>query len=158
MKITCSLLRCIFRGSGPERSILFIYLSLFFFIIFNVHLFLAERKRETEHKQGRSRERGRQRIWSRLQAPSCQHRVQRGARTHKWWDHGLSRSRTLNWLSQPGAPGVIHCRLPLQHGSQSVVPEREASVLPGDLSEMQILRSHFSATESQALVGPCHLF
>uniref|UniRef100_A0ABI7ZXC6 Prefoldin subunit 1 n=1 Tax=Felis catus TaxID=9685 RepID=A0ABI7ZXC6_FELCA len=39
--------------------------------------------RETEHEQGRSRERGRHRIQNRLQALSCQHRARRGARTHR---------------------------------------------------------------------------
>ena len=61
---------------------------------------------ETEHKQGRVRERGIHRIWSRLQAPSCQHRAQRGARPHEPWDHDLSRSWTLNRLSHPGAPEI----------------------------------------------------
>ena len=57
---------------------LFIYLLKKFF---NVYLFLRER--EIEHKWGRSRERGRHRIWSRLQALRCQHRSWWGARTHK---------------------------------------------------------------------------
>ena len=69
---------------------------------FNVYLFL--RQRETEHEWGRGRERGRHRIWSRLQALSHQNRAQRGARTHGPWDHDLSQSRTLNRLSHPGAP------------------------------------------------------
>ena len=68
----------------------------------NVYLFLKER--ETEHEQGRSRERGRHRIRSRLQALSCQHRARHGAQTREPWDHDLSWSRTLNWLSHPGAP------------------------------------------------------
>ena len=38
---------------------------------------------ETEHKWVRGRERGRHRIRSRLQILSCQHRAQRGARTHE---------------------------------------------------------------------------
>ena len=60
-------------------------------------------ERETECKWGRGRERRRHRIWSRLQAPSCQHRARRGAPTHKPWDGDLSRSWTLNWLSSPGS-------------------------------------------------------
>ena len=48
--------------------------------ILNIYLFL--RQRETEHEQGRSREKGRHRIRNRLQALSCQHRARRGARTH----------------------------------------------------------------------------
>ena len=39
--------------------------------------------RERQHEQGRSRERGRHRIWSRLRALSCQHRAWRGARTQQ---------------------------------------------------------------------------
>ena len=70
---------------------------------FYIYLFF-ERQRETEHEQGRGRERGRPRIRSRLQAPSCQHRARHGARSHKPWDGDLSWSRTLNWLSHPGAP------------------------------------------------------
>ena len=72
-----------------------------FFFFFNVYLFL--RQRETEHERGRS-ERGWHRIWNRLQALSCQHKAQRGARTHGPWDRDLSRSRPLNRLSHPGAP------------------------------------------------------
>ena len=50
------------------------------------------------------RERGSHRIGSRLQALSCQHRARLGARTHELWDHDLSWSWTLTWLSHPGAP------------------------------------------------------
>ena len=49
-----------------------------------------------EYEQGRVRERGRHRLWSRLQTLSCQHREQRGAWTNKLWDHDLSWSRLLN--------------------------------------------------------------
>ena len=83
-------------------TILWSYVFIFFLIFFNVYLFL--RQRETEHEQGRVRGRGRQRIGSRLQALSCQHRVRRGALTQKPWDHDLSWSQTLNRLSHPGAP------------------------------------------------------
>ena len=76
----------------------------FFLIFFNVYLFL--RQGETEHEQGRGRERGRHRIRNRLQALSCQHTARRGARTHGPWDHDLSRSRTLNRPSHPGAPNL----------------------------------------------------
>ena len=87
------------------------------------YLFL--RQRETEHEQGRGRERGRHRIWSRLQAPSCQHRDRHGARTHRPWDHDLSRSRTLNRLSHPGAP-VGLTPSPVQ-GSNSRLWDRDPS-------------------------------
>ena len=66
-----------------------------------LYLFL----KQTECKWGRGRERGRHRIWSRFQALSYQHRAGCGAQTHKLSDHDLSRSWTLNQLSQPGAPG-----------------------------------------------------
>ena len=49
-------------------------------------------------------ERGRHRIWNRIQAPCRQHRARREARTHGPWDHDLSRSRTPNRPSHPGAP------------------------------------------------------
>ena len=39
-----------------------------------------------------------------LQALSCQHRARHGAWTHDLQNHDLSRSRTLNPLSHPGAP------------------------------------------------------
>ena len=38
------------------------------------------------------------------QAPGCQHRARRWARTHGLQDHDLSRSQMLNQLSHPGAP------------------------------------------------------
>ena len=52
---------------------------------FNVYLFL--RQRETEHEQGRVRERETQNL---KQAPGSQHRARRGARTHGPQDHDLS--------------------------------------------------------------------
>ena len=69
----------------------------YFFNVFFKFIF----EREREHEQGRSRERE-TRIWSRLQALSCQYRAQCGARTHEPW-HDLSWSWTLNWLSHLGA-------------------------------------------------------
>ena len=86
---------------------------MFHYILFNfffhVYLFL----RETEHEQRRGRERGRYRIWSRIQALSCQHRAWSGAQTHRPRDHHLSRSRTLNRLSHPGTPDYILLNVPL---------------------------------------------
>ena len=76
-------------------------------------MFIFERERERErerasaHTQRRGREREGDRIWSRLQALSCQHRDRRGAQTHKLWDHDLSWSQTLNRLSHPGAPPLV---------------------------------------------------
>ena len=71
--------------------------------VFPFYLFIYFlRQRETEREQGKGR--GRHRIWSRLQALSCQHRAQCGAWTHRLWDRDLSRSRTLNRRSHPGTP------------------------------------------------------
>ena len=67
-------------------------------------IYFWERERKTEHEQGRGRERRRHRIWSRLQALSCQPRARCRARTHKLWDPELSWGQTLNWLSQIGVP------------------------------------------------------
>ena len=72
------------------------------FFFFNVYF----RERERQSKWGRGREWRRRRIWSRLQALSCQHRAWRGTQTHEPWDRDLSRSRMLNQLSHPGAPRV----------------------------------------------------
>ena len=75
-------------------------------IFFNVYLFLRENRRqsETQSVSWGGTERGRHRIWSRLQALSCQHTAQSRAGTHKLWDHDLSQCRTFNPLSHPGAP------------------------------------------------------
>ena len=63
-----------------------------FFI--NVYSFL----RETECDQGRGREKWRHRIRSRLQVPSCQHRVRCGAWPHKPWDYDLNLQTVRFWL------------------------------------------------------------
>ncbi|XP_053063659.1 uncharacterized protein LOC113595847 isoform X4 [Acinonyx jubatus] len=63
---------------------------------------LVSRQRETEHAWGRNKGRGRRRIPSRPQAPSCQHRARHGARTHGPRDHDPSRSRRLT--EPPGHP------------------------------------------------------
>ena len=62
------------------------------------HLFIFERQRETGHEWGRVRESGRHRIWSRLQAPSCQQRARHGAQIYE--PHDLSQSWTLNWATR----------------------------------------------------------
>ena len=82
---------------------------LFYFL--NAYLFLREREKETEHEWGRGRERRRHRIWRGLQAPSCQHRARRGARTHRLRDYDLSRSQSLNPLSHPGTPQITFEKL-----------------------------------------------
>ena len=60
----------------------------------------------------RGRDRGRNRIQSRLQALRCQHRGQRGARTHELGDHDLRPSWRLNLLSQPGSPKCYSLKAP----------------------------------------------
>ena len=71
-------------------------------------IYFWDRGIETEHEQGKGRERGRHRIQSRFQTLSCQQRAPCGARTHELQDHELSRSWLLNHLSHPGAP--LNCR------------------------------------------------
>ena len=64
-------------------------------------------EKETKCEWGKDRERRRDRIRSRFLAPRCHHRAWRGARTHEPGDRDLSSSRTLNWLSHPGALGNL---------------------------------------------------
>ena len=68
-------------------------------IFFNAYWFLRER----QSVSGQGAERGRHRIWSRLQALSYQHRARCGTQTHEPWVHYLSRNQRLNQLS-PQAP------------------------------------------------------
>ena len=77
--------------------------GVFFLIFLFVCLFLRER--ECMSRGGA--ERGRHRIWSRIQAQRCQHRAWHGVWTHQMWDHDLSRRQTFNRLSQPGSPPVL---------------------------------------------------
>ena len=86
-------------------------LLLFFFFLFsffNVYLFLRQRERDRVRAGEGQRERGGHRIWSRLQALSCQHRAWHRAQTHEPWDHDLSWSWTLNQLSHPGTPYTVY--------------------------------------------------
>ena len=73
--------------------------SFFFLLMF---MYIWEKERDSAWVE--EGQRVPETIGSRLQAPSCQHRARRGARTHEPWDHDLSRSRLLNLLSHPGAP------------------------------------------------------
>ena len=77
-----------------------------FKIFFNIYFW----EWETQCEQRRGRERGRHRIWSRLQALSYQHRAWCGAWTHEPRDHDLSWSLELNGLNHPGAPHSEHFR------------------------------------------------
>ena len=90
-----------FPGSCPAWDLSIAALSFFF------NVYFWERERASKLGRGMVRERGRHRIWSRLQAPRCQHRAQHGAWTHKPWDHDLSQSQMLSQLSYPGAPALL---------------------------------------------------
>ena len=70
-------------------------------------IYFWKRERERERERERGRQRARHRIWSRLQALSCQQRARRRAQTHGLWDHDLSQSQMLNLLSHPGAPSCF---------------------------------------------------
>ena len=115
-----------------------IYTAFVLFVLnFSMFIYFS-RERLTECEQGRGRERGRHRIPSRLQAPSCQHRARREARTHKLWDHDLSGTQTINRLSHPGAPsGNISNRLstdPNVHSSlRSSATQHIITVFPTNL-------------------------
>ena len=79
------------------------YFYLFKFFPF----FMIERVRETKHEQGRGRERGRHRIWSRFQALSCQAWAPHGAWTHTPLDHDLSQVWSLTvWATQVLLDGI----------------------------------------------------
>ena len=88
------LISCV--TSSPIPTLKFVI--IFFF--FNIYFW----DRERQSMNGGGSERGRHRIWNRLQALSCQHRARRRARTHGPRDHDLSWSRPLNRLSHPGTP------------------------------------------------------
>ena len=84
------MILCRHKNTYPSWKILQ-YGSNFFFLMF---LHFWDRQRETESKHGRGRERGRRRIWSRLQALSCQHRAWCGVQTNKPWGHDIGQSQT----------------------------------------------------------------
>ena len=75
----------------------------------NVYLFLTERERQTqtdrawvgEGQRETETQNPKQAPGSRLRAVSTE--PNNGARTHRPWDHDMSRSRTLSRLSHPGA-------------------------------------------------------
>ena len=82
----------------------FIKKLLKFFLLF---IYIWEREREGERERsmsGGGAERRRHRIWSRLLALSCQHRIWCKAQIHKQRDHDLSQSQMLNWLSHSSTP------------------------------------------------------
>ena len=77
--------------------------SCFLKRLFNVYFW--ERERENTSREGQREREGNTELKasSGLQAPPCQHKARHRAQTHKLWDHDLSWSRMLNWLSHPGA-------------------------------------------------------
>ena len=80
---------------------------LFFFSFFLICIYFWDTERQSANRGGAEREGDTEsEAGSRLQAPSCQHRVWCGAqaRTHEAWDHDLGRSRTLHRLSHSDAP------------------------------------------------------
>ena len=85
---------------GSQKTHLLCLLNSFLFLMF---IFL---ERDCERAGKGQRERGRHRIWNRLQTLSSQHRAPRGAPTQSQepWDHDLSRGQTLTRLSHSGAP------------------------------------------------------
>ena len=88
--------RAVNRGVWLAQWVEHVILFFFFFKR------LFEGERQSVSRGGA--ERGAERIQSRLQALSCQHRVQCGARTHEPRDHDCSQSRTHKRLSHPGDP------------------------------------------------------
>ena len=78
-----------------------------------IYLFLRDRARQSWGGEGQ-RERGRHRIRSRLKLWTDSTRAQCRARTYRPWHHDLSPSRTLNWLSHPGAPWSWYFKLQVE--------------------------------------------
>ena len=77
-------------------------------ILLNVFIYL-EREQESKSRGGAKRGRRRERIPSRLSAVSPEPGA--GLELTNPRDHDLSKSRTLNRLSHPGAPTIIPLRL-----------------------------------------------
>ena len=106
--IRTSWIRAACVGQSVERLALF-------FLMFT---YIWDRERQCVSRgRNRERDRDKDRIWSKLQALSCQHRARCGARTHEPWDHDLSWSQTLHRLSHPGTLSVW-----LMISVQSMIP------------------------------------
>ena len=69
-----------------------------------IKTYLLLRERESASGEGAEKGWGAEDL---KQAPCWQQQAQRRARTHELQDHDLSGSRTLNWLSYPGAPPSV---------------------------------------------------
>ena len=84
------------------NSTLFFYFKIFF----SVYLFLRQRERQSMNRGWAEREGDTESetgsgLWAVSTGAQC------GARTHRPRDHDLSRSRTLNRRSHPGAPNFF---------------------------------------------------
>ena len=95
-------------------SVSFLYDSVVFLkhFLFFIYFWVCEREREHTCMSGGGAEREREgdtesEAGSRPWAPNCQGRAQCRAWTHGLWDHDLSWSQLLNWLSHSGAPFVV---------------------------------------------------
>ena len=76
----------------PQPGNRFTSVDFIVVVVFNFFLmFISERERGSASGGG-NRKRGRHRIRSRFQAPSCQHRAQHGTQTHEQRDYDLSRT------------------------------------------------------------------
>ena len=117
-------------SSGKKSHSLCIYYSFFFMFSFWETARVAEGQR------------GRRRIRSRLQALSCQHRARLGAQTHGPWDHDLSRSQTLNWLSHPGAPVYLSFLSGLRVTAIPGLAEVQISVFSNALGQFFIMAKY----------------
>ena len=96
----------------------------FYYYYYYYYYYYFEREWESARTSGGGSEREGEREYPK-QAPHCQYRAGCGARTHKPWDHDLSRNQelnaepALNWLSHPGAPGplfeiqILFCPVPI---------------------------------------------
>ena len=79
------------------------YFVLFLFLIFLMFIYSGERAWPGEGHSERETENPKK-------ALNCQCKAQQGAWTQEPWDHDLSRSWMLNWLSHPGAPRYFHLK------------------------------------------------
>ena len=98
---------------APSQSLWGTFFLVFLSFLKIFSMFILGRERETEHEQGRGRERRSPRIWSRLQAPSCQPKAWHRAWTQEPWDHDLSWSQSAtNWATQvPPTYFFISCSI-----------------------------------------------
>ena len=98
-----------------------IFTNFFFFKLMFIYFWERKRQAKSMSGGGAQREGDTHRIRSRLQVPSCQHRARSKAQTHEPWDHDLSWSRMLKWLSHQepsfslfflNGHKILFCRVP----------------------------------------------